>query len=242
MTRQSKALVRGMSARWQGKAERGPDRKVRRGSYDKDDRRADVFRPIADGSTKGALGWIDCVLKTVSEWDDHSRRQGGGRPLGFHGLRVLETLLGRRGKIPLDFKTGRLDPAIDTIAAAARVARNTVIRALARLKALGLLDWVRRTQVTDNAGGYGPQREQISNAYWFTLERLPKRVLQRFRDLWARKRLAQGNPPPDPGKPAKAASPALAAALAALDAVVPDASSPTGQYPGPEQGNKELGR
>lgn len=237
-----------MSARWQGKGERGPDRKVRRGSFDRDDRRAQVFRPIADGTTKGALGWIDCVLKTVSEWDDHSRRKGGQRPLGLHGLRVLEVLLGRRGKVAIDFGTGRLDPALDTIAAAASLARNTVIRALARLKGLGLLDWVRRTQVTENAGGYGPQREQISNAYYFTLEQLPKRVLQRFRDLWARKRLAQGNAPPAAARARTVddvADPALRQALRALEAGVvedTDASPPSGQYPRTEQGNKEFGR
>lgn len=192
------------------------------------------------------MGWIDCVIETVEEWDDLSRQKGGGRPLGAHGLKVLRALLGRtpgaKKAIAIDYKSGRIDPAIDTIAKAAKLCRNTVIRALARLKGLGLLDWVRRTQATDNVGGYGPQREQISNAYWFTLEHLPKRVLQRFRDLWARKRIAQGNEPPAPRQARTiddVADPALRATLRALEAGLveePHASSPSGQYPRSEQG------
>ena len=237
MGRQSRQIVRGLTAHLTGKSERGQDRKVRRGSYDVDDRRAQVFRPIADGTTVGALGWIDCFLRTISEWDDLERMPGGARPLGFAGLRVLETLLGRRGKIAVDFKTGRLDPAIDTIAKAARLSRTTVISALAKLKALKILDWVRRSQKTDNAGEYGPQREQVTNAYFLTPEHLPARVFQRLRDLVARKRLKRANdapmaaPPPPPGVPA---NPELAAVLASIGRAVAereDASPPSGQYP-----------
>ena len=153
--RQTRQLTKRVSAHLSGRSERGQDRKVRRNSYDVDDRRAQGFRPIGDGSTADALGWIDSLLKVVGEWDDAERRTGGGRPLGLHGIRVLETLLGRRGTIGVDFRTGRIEPAIDTIARVARLSRTTVIRALAKLKALKILDWVRRTQRTDRGGLFG---------------------------------------------------------------------------------------
>ena len=89
MGRQTRQLTKGFTARLTGKAERGSDRKVRRGSIDIEDRRARVFRPIGDGTTAGALGWIDCMLKVVAEWDNEQRAKGGARPLGLHGLRVL---------------------------------------------------------------------------------------------------------------------------------------------------------
>lgn len=245
MGRQARQLVRGFTAHLSGKDERGPDRKVRRSSYDVADRRAQVFRPIADGTTAGALGWIDCLLKTVTEWDDVERRKGGARPLGFAGIRVLETILGRRGGIPIDFKTGRLEPAIDTIARIARLSRTTVIRALARLREMKILDWVRRSQRTGNDGQFGPQREQVSNAYFFTPEALPARVLQRFRDLLARKRLRRMDASPAPSQAPLAApqSSELREALAALGAGVANVSTPSGQYPrSGAEGGKESAR
>lgn len=240
MTRQTKLVMKGFAARLAGNTERGADRKVRRGSLDAGDRRAQVYRPIGDGTTVGALGWIDCLLKVVAEWDDQERQRGGARPLGLHGMRVLETLLGRRGGVAVDFKTGRLDPAIDTIARAARVARGTVIRALAQLKRLGILDWVRRTEKTGADGIFGPQRSQISNAYFFTPEGLPARVAQRLRDLLARRRVRREGTTPPPGAPPARplpADPELRAALARMEAGLDrraesaSASPPSGQYP-----------
>ena len=230
--RQARQLTKQFTANLTGRSERGPDRKVRRHSYDVDDRRAKVFRPIGDGTTVGALSWIDAMLKTVTEWDDMERRKGGARPLGFAGIRVLETILGRRGAVAIEFKTGRLDPAIDTIARVARLARTTVVRALARLKGMKILAWVRRTQAAESAGGYGPQREQISNAYYFTPEELPVRVLQRLRDLLARRRLRRSPAPQSaPVDPTMPQSSDLREALAALGRGIPDASPPDGQYP-----------
>ena len=56
MGRQTRGLVRGLTAHLTGKAERGPDwadgrrRVPRRNSLDVNDHRAQVFRPIGDGS------------------------------------------------------------------------------------------------------------------------------------------------------------------------------------------------
>ena len=178
--RQARQFTLKFTAQLTGRSERGPDRKVRRDSFDIDDRRAQVSRRIGDGTTAGALSWIDCLLKTVGEWDNLERRKGGGRPLGLAGMRVLETLLGRHGTVAIDFRSGLLEPALDTIARVAGVCRTTVVRALARLRALKILEWVRRTRRTDAEGQAGPQREQVSNSYYFTPERLPARVLQRL--------------------------------------------------------------
>ncbi|MGN6270848.1 MAG: hypothetical protein ACTHM0_13270 [Sphingomonas sp.] len=209
---------------------------MRRHSYDADDDpRAQVFTPIGDGTKAGAMGWIDALLQTAKEFDDLHRAPGGARPLGT-AIAILEVLLGRRGRtrIPIDFKTGRLDPAIDTIAAAAGRTRGTVIRALAALRRHGFLDWVRRTRKTGNDGQYGPQRAQTSNAYFFSLNGMAKRVRQRLRDLLARKRVARlaraaasGAPPGPPPSPPKPQNSALSAALGALGAAVANASPST---------------
>jgi hypothetical protein len=240
MQRQAQQLTRGLAAQLSGRRERGADRKVRRNSYDVDDRRAQVFRPIGDGSAEDALGVIDSLVRVVSDWDDEERRTGGTRPLGLHGIRVLETLLGRRGTIGIDFRSGRIEPAIDTIARVARLSRTTVIRALAKLKALKILDWVRRTQKTDRGGLFAPQREQVSNAYFLTPEGLPKRVAQRLRDLIAKRRRQRANrtttvteakaPAPQPMNAEMVDALArLGAGIAARDAGQ-SASPPYGQY------------
>ncbi|MEH3103419.1 MAG: hypothetical protein PGN12_05890 [Sphingomonas phyllosphaerae] len=239
MGRQTRQLTKGFTARLTGKAERGADRKVRRNSIDVEDRRARVSRPIGDGTTAGAMGWIDCVLKVVGELDNQLRAKGGARPLGLHGLRVLEALLGRHGKIAIDFKSGRIDPALDTIASAAGVSKTTVVRALERLKSLKILDWIRRTEKTGRDGLFGPQRRQVSNAYFFTPEALPARVAQRLRDLLARKRLQRTGTAPatSPVAAAEPACPDLRDTLARIKAGIArrdegvNASPPCGQYP-----------
>jgi len=231
--RQAHQITKKFTAQLRGHGERGADRKVRRSSIDVDDRRARVSRPIGDGTKAGALSWIDCLLKTVTEWDNHERRKGGGRPLGLYGIRVLEVLLGRHGKVALNFKSGDLFPEIETIARTAGTSKTTVVRALARLKSMKILNWVRRTEKTGNDGLFGPQRRQISNAYWFTPEQLPARVLQRLRDLLARWRLRQvegGLSSADrPDGPPQPSDPALRAALTALAEGV-NAIPPAGQY------------
>ena len=232
--RQARQITKKFTSHLTGRAERGPDRKVRRGSIDVDDRRARVSRRIGDGTKVGAMSWIDCLLKVVTEWDNMERRKGGARPLGLHGIRVLEVLLGRHGKVAVNFKSGDINPAIETIAAAGHMSKTTVGKALAQLKAMKILDWIRRTEKTGNDGLFGPQRRQVSNAYWFTPENLPARVLQRLRDLLARRRLRQAEAAPAPGSkpsgPPVPNDPGLRAALAGLSEGV-NAIPLSGQYP-----------
>lgn len=211
--RATKQLTRQVAAVLAGK-KRGPDRGVRRDSYDVNDPRARVFRPIANGSPGGALGWLEDLAKCAREFDAWTRGRGGGFfspsahhfyapatpksklpadavPISSHGaltpyaVTVFEALcFGNK----LDFATGRLDPPIAWLEAVTGFARKTVVEALARLRLHGFIDWVRRTRTTGRTGDVGPQREQETNAYFFDLSKLARRVLHRFRDLAQRRR------------------------------------------------------
>jgi hypothetical protein len=84
-------------------------------------------------------------------------RHGGA--VGHVGLAVLHALI-------FDFlnhRTGRLDPSYAAIAAKAGVCVRTVATALARLRALGILNWVRRCAESWRDGRF--VLEQETNAY-----------------------------------------------------------------------------
>lgn len=161
---------------------------VRRGSYDVNDSRAQVFRPIADGSPGGGLRWAEKLVRTAQEYDDthkpFGRRMG---PLGDSAIRILDTLLTRC----CDFATGRCEPSIDTLMRYTRYARATVVDALERLRRHGFLDWVRRTRWREDAGEAGPRVAQTSNAYCFTLTALASKAKQRFIQLLGGRRAAE---------------------------------------------------
>lgn len=97
-------------------------------------------------------------LKRLAHRRARNNRENGA--IGHVGLEVLRELLRL-----IDYKTGRLDPAIATLAL--RIGRSiaAVADALKRLKAHGFLDWLRRYVPTGNAGMRGPQVKQTSNAY-----------------------------------------------------------------------------
>jgi hypothetical protein len=160
-----------------------PD-KVRAHSYDVDDKRADVFRPVGNGSKHDGLRWRDSLLTAVEEWNIQFRVAGKGVPLPGAFIRVLKAYLSQ-----LDFATGRLDPPLNLVAKLAGCCKDTVVRALRKFRDLRILDWVRRSIKTDNAPGEGPTRKQTTSAYVFTISQGPKRLLARFRELLERKRL-----------------------------------------------------
>lgn len=138
---------------------------VRRNSYYASDRRSTaLWRPIAPNS-RDARRVIAARLK-AAEFYDRKHKQAGkwNGPLGAIGLEVLRELY----RI-VDFKTGRLDPAIATICEKLRRSKQAVVDALARLKEHGFLDWVRRSEPIDDAEGAGPRVRQITNAYGFSL-------------------------------------------------------------------------
>ena len=97
-------------------------------------------------------------LKRLAHRRERNGRENGA--IGHVGMEVLRELLRL-----IDYKTGRLDPAITTLAQ--RIGRSiaAVADALKRLKEHGFLDWLRRYVPTGNAGLRGPQVKQTSNAY-----------------------------------------------------------------------------
>ncbi len=113
-----------------------------------------------------------------------AERQKGERsgPLGSVAIEVLEFFVNL-----VDFRTGRLEPSLDTIMGKVRRSRDAVVRALKALRAHGFLDWLRRYEPTGNEGR-GPQVQQASNAYRLSLPEKALRFLGRF---------AKAPPPPD---------------------------------------------
>ncbi|WP_182419859.1 helix-turn-helix domain-containing protein [Bartonella sp. HY038] len=95
---------------------------------------------------------------------DLQNRQKGQRcgPLGTIALEILEYFINI-----IDYKTGRLEPAISTIMGKIRRSRDSVVRALKALQNHGFLNWVRRYSHNDKAEG--PAFKQASNAYCLSL-------------------------------------------------------------------------
>jgi hypothetical protein len=152
---------------------------VRRNSYNEGEREHRIWRPLGQ-TTKEAWRFKDALARAAKRIDDDTK--GAGARMGVIGLtgrKVLEALC----EI-VNHATGRLDPSIATIAARARLAKGTVVRALARLKDAGFLDWFRRTRPTDNEGQAGPQVEQVTNAYWFALRGRAAGLVR----LWTKKK------------------------------------------------------
>ena len=113
------------------------------------------------------------VLLAARRYDVVGRAPGRRNgPLGHIALEVLELLAHL-----VDFRTGRLEPAIDTIARKIRRARSAVVAALARLREHGFADWLRRFEPTGNDGQRGPQVRQVANAYRISLPARAARLL-----------------------------------------------------------------
>jgi hypothetical protein len=123
--------------------------------------------PVWAGSTTQAVRFAPMPKKAaVRLWHrardfDRGTHQPGhhGGALGHTGLAVLHALI-------FDFlnhRTGRLDPSYAAIAQKAGVCVRTVATALQRLKALGILNWVRRCAERWSGGRF--VLEQETNAY-----------------------------------------------------------------------------
>lgn len=142
-------------------------------------------------------------------------RQPGSRtgPLGFVALEVLELFVNL-----VDYRSGRLEPALETIMRLCRRSKDAVVRALANLRRHGFLDWLRRYEPTDREGA-GPQVQQTSNAYRLSLPARAAALVGRWFS------------PPPPADDAHRRASAAAEAQAMLDAL-----------PLFEQGSASLGR
>jgi hypothetical protein len=102
---------------------------------------------------------IGLYMRAAERFDRVKRKQGEPQgPLGPIALEILRELLRL-----VDYKTGRLEPKLETIMLRLRRSKDAVVRALARLRAHGFLDWLRRWEPGDEASNW--QNHQTSNAY-----------------------------------------------------------------------------
>lgn len=97
------------------------------------------------------------LMKAARQWTAGQARPKGRRwgPLTPTDLEVYEALLFKA----MAWKTGALDWSYNQIATAIRRSKQTVADALARLRGLGFLDWIRRYEFIDG------QVRQATNAY-----------------------------------------------------------------------------
>lgn len=103
---------------------------------------------------------VQAAYRKLKAWNRARTSGRYGGAIGAAALRVFECLI-------FDFlnhRTGRLDPSYEAIARKTGYSRSTVAVALARLKALGVIHWLRRcTRGTDALGAF--RLEQDTNAY-----------------------------------------------------------------------------
>ena len=104
-------------------------------------------------------------------------KQPGARngPLGSVALEILDLLANL-----VDYRTGRLEPSLDTMMKKLRRSRDAIVRALKALRDHGFVDWLRRYVETDGAGGKGPQVKQTSNAYRLVMPERARAFLGRY--------------------------------------------------------------
>jgi len=123
--------------------------------------------PVWSGSTTSPVEFTPMPKrKLVKIWhrardfDKRTKIKGRhGGAVGHAALQVLHALI-------FDFfnhRTGRVDPGYAALARAANVCERTVASALARLKSLGILSWVRRCSESVRDGRH--VIEQETNAY-----------------------------------------------------------------------------
>lgn len=141
--------------------------KVWRNSYTEGTIEDRVWKPIHDGTPRGGKRWVAALLKAAKglEYKTRLKRretEPGARngALGEIGIEVLEYLYSL-----VDFSTGRLEPAIQTIADGIGRAYGAVHEALCRLRKEGFLHWMRRSRPVENPEPGGQQVKQIQNAY-----------------------------------------------------------------------------
>ena len=157
---------------------------VRRDSYFKGRSEVRIWRPTNRQE-------VQKVLLAAKRYELAERQKGERTgPLGSVAIEVLEYFVNL-----VDFRTGRLEPSIDTIMGKVRRSRDAVVRALKALRTHGFLDWLRRYEPTGREGS-GPQVQQASNAYRLSLPEKALRLLGRF---------GKAPPPPDDHVAAQAA-------------------------------------
>ncbi|MFT9180386.1 MAG: helix-turn-helix domain-containing protein [Zymomonas mobilis] len=129
------------------KPRRTPD-PVHRDSYDVGEREKSVWKPVNPNE-------IGAYLEAVEQYSIKTKS------ISDKAVRLLKMLFRM-----VDFKTGRLEPTLDTICEWAGYSRATVVRLLKQLQENNFIRWIRRS-IKVKADGAGPRRKQTSNAYGF---------------------------------------------------------------------------
>lgn len=155
---------------------------VWRNSYTVGQSEKQIWRPLNGGKVKDCKRWVGAMLKAAKAFEIKTReerreKEPGARngDLGVIGIAVLEYLYDR-----VDYATGRLDPAIRTIAVEIGHAYSAVHAAICRLRDHGFLRWMRRSQPVKNPVPGGPLVEQASNAYALLVPQGMKGWLERL--------------------------------------------------------------
>lgn len=162
----AKAFATGAAARIRGDSPR-TGAPVWRNSYYVGQIEDRIWKPINGGTARGGARWTAALLKAAKAFELKTRRERqetepGTRngELGEIGIAVLEYLYSK-----VDYATGRLDPAIRTIAADIGRAYSAVHKALKKLREHGFLEWMRRSEPVEDPGPGDPPARQVSNAY-----------------------------------------------------------------------------
>lgn len=141
-----------------------------------------IWKPIGGGGLRAGKRWTSALLKAAKGFELRTRTERrqtepGARngQLGEVGIAVLEYLYDT-----VDYASGRLDPAIRTIAGAIGRSYSAVHEALNRLRIAGFLNWMRRSQPVENPEPDGPRVEQATNAYGLLVPKPMKAWLQRL--------------------------------------------------------------
>ena len=124
--------------------------------------------PVWSGSTTKETRFVPMpkeaamrIFHKAAKWNGQGKLAGcHGGVIGSHVLLVLHTLIFEF----LGYGTGRLDPSYAAIQRKTRLCRQTVAKALARLKELGIINWIRRCREDRDEDGRFVLRQE-TNAY-----------------------------------------------------------------------------
>ncbi|WP_288806311.1 helix-turn-helix domain-containing protein [uncultured Novosphingobium sp.] len=173
-----------------------------RRTFDVSDSRAQVGRILGDGSARQGKIILSTIIEVAKKWFKKANEDARNafaaeraayanageatgqaptkqRPLKWNVLTTLDAVLGFT-----DFKTGECIATYEMIAQAAECGRDTVYRHLNILRDLGLIDWVRRCEPTDNKK---QPTKAAPNAYFFEITRLPSPVQMLMRQILKRR-------------------------------------------------------
>lgn len=138
-----------------------------RNSYEEGQLEDRLWRPIARGKMRAAKRLLGARLKAARMLEKKTRiarrqveRSIKNGALGPVAIEVLEYFYNI-----VDFMTGRLEPAVQSIADNIGRSYGAVHNALKALRRQGFLQWIRRSRSADNKGQAGPQSVQIPSAY-----------------------------------------------------------------------------